>query len=250
MDRVLKIINLLLLIIVGILLLIGVMVLIQGSKVDLGKAADWWAALTAVGTVATFAVALLAYNKWIENKNRERAYEIVDDLITVQYIKISDIMNQLHFKVVNLFSKLNGVNHCLKDEVLDDFIKCFTDLNSELQTLAKNTHYKFYVITKYGYFPSVPYLGCHVNLMRKIEMFDSCLKTYYQNIDCIRMNEIEFIRQKHIEIMKTTLPTVIDQYNKSIEYITFILSYKQSIFDYLTIVKPNEETHPIKITIW
>ncbi|HCI4238181.1 TPA: hypothetical protein NO558_004215, partial [Klebsiella pneumoniae] len=107
MDRVLKIINLLLLIIVGILLLIGVMVLIQGSKVDLGKAADWWAALTAVGTVATFAVALLAYNKWIENKNRERAYEIVDDLITVQYIKISDIMNQLHFKVVNLSSKLN-----------------------------------------------------------------------------------------------------------------------------------------------
>lgn len=250
MERVLKFINILLLSIVGMLLLIAVMILVQGSKLELGKAADWWAALTAIGTVATFSVALLAYNKWIENKNRERAYEIVDDLITVKYIKISDIMNQLHFKAVNLSSKLHGVNHCLKDEILDDFTKCFIDLNSELQSLAKNVHYKFYVITKYGYYPSIPYLTCHVNLMRKVEMFDSCLKTYYQNIDCIRMSDIEIIRRKHIKAMEIALPAVIDQYNKSIESITFILSYKQSIFDYLTKVKPNEVTHPIKITIW
>jgi hypothetical protein len=250
MDRVLKIINLLLLSIVGVLLLIGVMVLVQGSKVDLGKAADWWAGLTAVGTVATFSVALLAYNKWIDNKNRERAYEIVDDLITVQYIKISVLMEQLHYKAVNLNSKLNGANHSLKDEVLDNYIKSFNELNTELQSLAKSTHLKFYVISKYGYFPLVPYLGCHILLMRGIESFDSCIKMYYENIDYIYMREAEFIRKRHVKLIKDSLPTVKIQYDKITEHVSFILSYKQNIFDYLTKDKPNEETHPIKITIW
>lgn len=40
MDRVLKFINILLLSIVGMLLLIAVMILVQGSKLELGKAAD------------------------------------------------------------------------------------------------------------------------------------------------------------------------------------------------------------------
>ena len=249
MDRVLKVINILLLSIVGMLLLTGVMVLVQGSKVDF-KAADWWAALSAVATVGTLAVALLAYNKWIDNKNRERAYEIVDDLITVQYIKISVLIEQLNFKAVNLDSKLNSVNHCLKDEVLDDYIKSFVELNTELQSLAKSIHFKFYVITKYGYFPLVPYLGCHVNLMRKIEMFDSLIKTYYMNIDCIYMSEAELIRERFINKMKSSLPSVVSHHKEMTEHITFILSFKQSIFDYLTKEKPNEKTHPIKISIW
>lgn len=250
MERVLNIINILLLSIVGMLLLTGVMVLVQGSKVDLGKAADWWAGLSAVATVGTLAVALLAYNKWIDNKNRERAYEIVDDLITVQYIKISVLIEQLNFKAVNLYSKLNGVNHCLKDEVLDDYIKSFDELNTELQSLAKSIHFKFYVITKYGYFPLVPYLGCHVNLMRKIEIFDSIIKTYYKNIDYIYMSEAEFIRKRFIKKMKSSLPSVVSHHEQMTKHITFILSFKQSIFDYLTKEKPNEETHPIKISIW
>ncbi|HED6253326.1 TPA: hypothetical protein R5X33_001946 [Enterobacter cloacae] len=250
MDRVLKIINLLLLSIVGMLLLIGVMVIVQGSKVDLGKVADWWAGLTAIGTVATFVVALVAYNKWIDNKNRERAYEIVDDLITVRYIKISDLINQLHIKSVNLSYKLNGVNHCLKDEVLDDFTNSFIELNTELQALSKSVHFRFFVISKYGYYPLGQYLVCHVNLMRDIESFDSCIKMYYENIDYIYMREHESIRKKHIKSMKDSLSIVVDQCNKITGHVSFILSYKQSIFDYLTKEKPNEETHPIKITIW
>ncbi|WP_391487825.1 hypothetical protein [Leclercia tamurae] len=84
MDRVLKIINILLLSIVGMLLLTGVMVLFQGSKLDLGKAADWWAALSAIGTLGTFYVAWIVYRKvpdWLAPKLTDRKFKFADEII-------------------------------------------------------------------------------------------------------------------------------------------------------------------------
>ncbi|NDO83168.1 hypothetical protein CJP72_21065 [Citrobacter sp. NCU1] len=84
MDRVLRVINILLLSIVGMLLLICVSILVQGSKIDLGKVADWWAALSAVATLGTFAVALFAYRKvpdWLAPKLKDRQFKFADELI-------------------------------------------------------------------------------------------------------------------------------------------------------------------------
>jgi len=88
MDRVLKVINILLLVIVGMLLLTCVMALIQGSKVDLGKVADWWAGLSALATVGTFAVAYTVYKKapnWLGQKKDEDVYILVKKLVIEDY---------------------------------------------------------------------------------------------------------------------------------------------------------------------
>lgn len=72
------------------LLLIGVMVLAQGSKVDI-KAADWWAALSAVATAGTFAVALIALNKapdWLGQKKHEDAYNIAKNLFLDEFFEL------------------------------------------------------------------------------------------------------------------------------------------------------------------
>lgn len=83
MDRVLKVVNILLMVIVGMLLLTGVMVIVQGSKVDF-KAADWWAALSAVATVGTFYVAWIVYRKvpdWLAPKLTDRKFKFADEII-------------------------------------------------------------------------------------------------------------------------------------------------------------------------
>lgn len=91
MDRVLKIINILLLSIVGMLLLTGVMVLVQGNKVDF-KAADLWAALSAVATVGTFVVALIALRKapdWLGQKKHEDGYNIAKNLFLNDFFELN-----------------------------------------------------------------------------------------------------------------------------------------------------------------
>jgi len=73
------------------LLLTGVMVLVQGSKLDLGKAADWWAGLSAVATVGTFAVAYAAYRKapdWLGQKKHEDAYTIAKSLFLEDFFEL------------------------------------------------------------------------------------------------------------------------------------------------------------------
>lgn len=84
MDRVLKVVNILLMVIVGMLLLTCVMALIQGSKIDLGKVADWWAGLSAIGTLGTFYVAWLVYRKvpdWLAPKLTDRKFKFADEII-------------------------------------------------------------------------------------------------------------------------------------------------------------------------
>ncbi|MHA1025506.1 hypothetical protein [Enterobacter ludwigii] len=91
MDRVLNFINILLLCIVGMLLLIGVMVLVQGSKVDLGKIADWAAVLSASATAGTFGVAFAAYKKapdWLGQKKHEDAYIIAKNLFINDFFEL------------------------------------------------------------------------------------------------------------------------------------------------------------------
>ena len=104
MDRLLKIINILLLSIVGMLLLIGVMVLVQGSKVDLGKIADWWAGLSAVATVGTFAVAVIVLRKapnWFKQKRNETGFNHVISLM-LEYDGIEQKIQRLYFDVASI----------------------------------------------------------------------------------------------------------------------------------------------------
>lgn len=102
MDRVLKVVNILLMVIVGMLLLTGVMVIVQGSKVDF-KAADWWAALSAVATVGTFAVALIALKKapdWIKQKRNDTGFNHVL-LLMSEYDELEHDIQRLYFNIIN-----------------------------------------------------------------------------------------------------------------------------------------------------
>ncbi len=102
MDRVLKVINILLLVIVGMLLLTCVMALIQGSKVDLGKVADWWAGLSALATVGTFAVALIALKKapnWFKQKSNETGFNHIL-LLMSEYDNIEHEIQRLYYDIL------------------------------------------------------------------------------------------------------------------------------------------------------
>ncbi|MBJ8975305.1 hypothetical protein I5438_01710 [Citrobacter freundii] len=114
MARVLNVINILLLSIVGMLFLTGVMVLVQGSKVDLGKAADWWAALSAVATVGTFTVALIALKKapdWFKQKIVEDGYSLANEIIYVEMPELHVLSNKFRVKLtaycLNLHLNIN-----------------------------------------------------------------------------------------------------------------------------------------------
>lgn len=113
MDRVLKIINILLLSIVGMLLLTGVMVLVQGSKVDLGKIADWAAVLSASATAGTFYVAWLAYRKvpdWLGQKKNEDIYSLAKKLV------IEDYYNALNFYQKTTIDLTTAFNNTLEKD--------------------------------------------------------------------------------------------------------------------------------------
>lgn len=106
MDRVLKIINILLLSIVGMLLLTGVIVFVHGSKVDF-KAADLWAALSAVATVGTFAVAWFAFKSvpdWLAPKLKDKQFKFADELI-------EDFCTLQHYQLELLTKFLTYINN-------------------------------------------------------------------------------------------------------------------------------------------
>lgn len=130
MDRILKIINILLLSIVGMLLLVGVMVLVQGSKIDLGKAADWWAGLSAIATVGTFGVAFAAYKKapdWLGQKKHEDAYNIAKNLFINDLFEIKKTVTQS----ITLAETLSTDMDYISDDI-DDILtleNCNSNLN-------------------------------------------------------------------------------------------------------------------------
>ncbi|GEM_PF-2720928 len=120
MDRVLKVINILLLSIVGMLLLTGVMVLVQGSKVELGKAADWWAGLSAVATTGTFVVAFIALKKapdWLGQKKHEDGYNIAKNFFMNDLHELkNNVYNSVYTADILVF-EINNISNNLEDFV-------------------------------------------------------------------------------------------------------------------------------------
>lgn len=157
MDRVLKIINILLLGIVGILLLIGVIVLVQGSKVDLGKVADWWAGLSAIATVGTFLVALAAFKKapdWFNQKIVEDGYVIANDIIYNDAPEIIILFNKFRVKLtaycfnlrLNLDRKDINSSHTISlatatDNLVNELMSANLKLRKKINSL---TRYKWF----------------------------------------------------------------------------------------------------------
>ncbi|QIM42030.1 hypothetical protein [Leclercia adecarboxylata] len=156
MDRVLKIINILLLSIVGMLLLTGVMVLVQGGKVDF-KAADWWAALSAVATVGTFLVALAAFKKapnWFSQKIVEDGYVIANDIIYSDIPEIIILLNKFRVKLTaycfNL--RLNLDREEINSSHTINLATSIDNLVMELMSANLKLRKKFSSLTRYKWF--------------------------------------------------------------------------------------------------
>lgn len=156
MDRVLKIINILLLSIVGMLLLTGVIVFVHGSKVDF-KAADLWAALSAVATVGTFGVAFAAYKKapdWFNQKIVEDGYIIANEIIYNDVPEIIILFNKFRVKLTaycfNLRLNLDKVkidsNHTV------NLATAIDNLVIELMSANLKLRKQFNSLTRYKWF--------------------------------------------------------------------------------------------------
>ncbi|TDX13020.1 hypothetical protein EDF88_4301 [Buttiauxella sp. BIGb0552] len=137
MDKVLKVINILLLSIVGMLLLIGVMMLVQGSRIDLGKVADWWAGLSAVATAGTFAIALIALKKapnWFKQKRNETGFNHTLSLMS-EYDEVEHDIQRLFFDIINARRDAPHFNP-LRDEIITIVYRIIA-LQSKLQSCKR-----------------------------------------------------------------------------------------------------------------
>lgn len=85
------------------LLLTCVMVLVQGSKVELGKYADWAAVLSAVATAGTFLVAVIALKtapKWFEQKQSETGFNHVVNIMA-EYDQLVLNLKNMHYEIIS-----------------------------------------------------------------------------------------------------------------------------------------------------
>lgn len=217
MDHVLKFINIFLLSIVGMLLLTGVMVLVQGSKVDF-KAADWWAALSAVATVGTFYVAWLVYRKvpdWLAPKLKTKQFEFADELIE-DFCNLQQEALHLHTDFTLYFNSTPESNHT--------FYNVQVDIGHKMDKYIKNTilmSTKMERIVLWGLNPKNKQVFDDV-IQNHTKLYGSYLigRSYKMTNPSVQSDELLDINEKMLVIYKNVVEShknIIKPYNELFE---------------------------------
>lgn len=172
MERIMKVINIMLMVIVGMLLLISVMIFLQVSQSDLSKIKDWWAPLNAVATAGTFVVALIALLKapnWFNQKTNEEGYSIANQIIYTDLPEIRILSNKFRVKFTafcyNAFQSLNNekVNESYTNSLIVDAETLINELTSANYSLIK----KLGSLKRYKWYPNAK-LNENLKLLNEI----------------------------------------------------------------------------------
>ncbi|MEA5104471.1 hypothetical protein [Pantoea sp. S18] len=188
---------------ITILLVFSLWLVIGGAyKKDIGNLSDW---ISAFSSIVTLIIAAIAYSKWQETKYRDDSYQLQKDIITKNYYSLYKTIDDLNVKIGEIKYKCLDLHHSLKKSVIENMQENLIDSMSKLELTSQEIKGNIEILSMFNCHLNETFKNVNHNILLRIEMTNTTIRTITYSLKGIQMDEFEFMRKKSLNFLATAI---------------------------------------------
>jgi hypothetical protein len=173
----------------------------KGHDMDFGSTSDF---VSALSSLLTLGLAIIAYSKWQDNKYRDDSYEIQKTLIAKNYIQLFNQLDELKSKFKVIDNKFLSIDNCYIPSVIDNLIDELENIKLNLTSTTNDITNNLRIMAIFNCYPNEIFNNVNSNLLIRVEMIMTHISITVGDLKGLRKDEFDFMRKRSFKSLKSS----------------------------------------------